>query len=158
MATIPADGRMTSFSTLGGPLTGAELHWIVSPGNAAQGVLYNITLTTEAAFFGAFPFLNTEIIKAGATYNVLTTDTRILVNKTLGSPTSIVFPLAGSMQYPYGVLVKDLKGDAPTNGITISFTGGELCDGLSTIPINTVYGWYTINPVPGGGAWYLTYG
>lgn len=160
VAPQPSDGRMTSFQTLSGTLTGTELQWIVSPGNQQLGILYNVTLDTLGAFFGAFPVLNTEIVTAGSTYNVRTTDTRILVNKLLGSPTSIVFPTAASMQYPYGVLVKDLKGDAGngTDVITISFTSGELCDGLSTIPINTAYGWYTINPVPGGGAWYLTYG
>jgi len=156
MATIPQDGRMTSFTTLTGALTGTELQWLVSPGNAAHGVLYNITLDTLAAFFAAFPALNTTIITSGSTYNVLPTDTRLLVNKTLGSATSIIFPTASSMIYTQPVLIKDLKGDTGTNPITISFSGGELCDGLATITINNPYGWTTINPVPGGTAWYMS--
>lgn len=128
--------------------------YIVSPGNAAQGVSYQITTDTLAAFFGAFPALNTSIVTSGATYNVKTTDTRVLVDKTLGSATSIVFPSVSTMQYPYGVLIKDLKGDAVTNPITITFSGGQLCDGLSSIVINNAYGWTTINPVPNGTAWY----
>lgn len=158
MVAIPQDGRMTSFTTLTGSLTGTELQWIVSPGNVIQGILYNVTLETLGAFFSAFPVLNTEIVTAGATYNVLPTDTRVLVNKTLASATTIVFPAALSMQYPNGILVKDLKGDAGTNPITINFTGGELCDGLGSgqIIISNPYGWVTINPVPGASAWYMS--
>lgn len=133
---------------------------IVSPGNAALGVTYQVTTAILAAFMSSFPFLNTEFITAGATlvtpYNVLTTDTRILFNKIIGSPSYSVLPLASTMTYGGGVLFKDLKGDASTNNITISFTSGELCDGLSQIIINNDYGWVTVNPVPGGGSWYLT--
>jgi len=62
------------------------------------------------------------------------------------------------MQYPYGILIKDLKGDAATNPITINFTGGELCDGLTSgqISIQNPYGWVTIAPVPGASAWYMS--
>ena len=156
VVATPSDGRMTSFPTLMGTLTGTELQWIVSPGNQQLGILYNVTLDTLGAFFGAFPVLNTEIVTAGATYNVQATDTRILVNKTLSSATSIVFPAASAMQYPYGVLVKDLKGDAAANPITITFSGNS-CDGLTTLTIDVNYGWFTVNPIPGGSAnWYLS--
>jgi len=74
-------------------LGGLELMYIVSPGNNTLGASYSITLDSLGAFFGAFPVLNTEILTSGSTYNVLPTDTRILVNKTLGSPTSIIFRL-----------------------------------------------------------------
>ena len=40
-------------------------------------------------------------------------------------------------------------------GITITFTGGQLCDGLSSIVISDAYGWVKIFPVPGGSAWYV---
>ena len=157
---VPQDGRLTSFTPLNLPLTGGELIYSVSPGNAALGNSYNVTTEVLAAFFAAFPFLNTEEILAGATlaspYAVQTTDTRVLFKKTLASASYAVLPLAASMAYPYGVLFKDLKGDAATNPITISFSGGELCDGLSIIEIFDAYGWVTINPVPGGGAWFLS--
>lgn len=48
----PLDGRMTSFQTLPFPLTGGELMWVVSPGTAAQGNLYNVQTSTLATFFG----------------------------------------------------------------------------------------------------------
>ena len=155
---VPLDGRLTSQNILSGPISSGVM-WIVSPGNAAAGNTYQVTIQTLGAYFGAFPVLNTEIITAGATsispYNVETTDTRILFNKTLASASYAVLPLAATMAYPYGITFKDLKGNASTNNITISFTSGELCDGLSTVQITTDYGWVTIFPVPGGGAWYL---
>lgn len=154
VATPPIDGRLTSQSILTGTLTGSEVMYIVSPGNAALGVSYQITTQTLASFFAAFPELNTTIIKSGASYNALTTDTRILVQKTIGSATSIVLPMSTTMQYPFGVFIKDLKGDAESNPITVSFTGTETCDGLSTLIINNNYGWVTVNPIPGESGWY----
>lgn len=157
---VPLDGRLTSQNILTGVLDGSAVLYIVSPGSVDLGNSYQVTLTTLAPFFAAFPVLNTQVLTAGATigspYAVETTDTRILFNKTLASASYAVLPLAADMAYPYGILFKDLKGDASTNIITITFTGGELCDGLSTVLINSDYGWATINPVPGGGAWFLT--
>ena len=160
MVAIPLDGRITSQNILGPPLNGGEVMEIVSPGNAAHGNTYQVSIAVLAAFIAAFPSLNTETITAGATlispFDAETTDTRILFNKTIGSASYAVLPLAASMVYSQPVLFKDLKGDADTNPITITFTAGELCDGLSTVQITTSYGWVTINPVVGGGAWYMT--
>jgi hypothetical protein len=158
---VPLDGRICSQNPLSGPLFGGEAMEIVSSGVAAaatnaNGNTYQITLLTLAAWFSAFPSLNTEIVTAGSVYDILPTDTKILVNKTLSSATSVVFPLVNTMTYDQPVLVKDVKGDAATNPITITFTGGQLCDGLSSITINVAYGWVTINPVPGGNGWYMT--
>ena len=155
---IPTDGRMTSFDPVPSKLLGDELVWLVQPGNPNAGVLYKGTLDTLAAFFYAFPTLNAEVITAGATsispFQVAITDTRILFNKTLASASYALCPVAASMLYGQPVLFKDLKGDAGTNNITIEFNGGELCDGQSTLVINSSYGWVTINPTPGGGSWY----
>ena len=157
---IPLDGRITSQNVLGPPLTGGEVMEIVAPGNAAQGNTYQVTTDIIAAFAAAFPLLNTELITSGATlgspYLAATTDTRILFRKTIGSPSYAMLPQASTMQYGQAILFKDLNGDAETNNITISFSNGELCDGLSEVVINNNYGWLTINPVPFGGSWYLT--
>jgi len=58
------------------------------------------------------------------------------------------------MVYPFGVFIKDAKGDSIADPITITFSGGEHCDGLSSLIINNPYGWVTINPIPGQSAWY----
>jgi len=157
MTFVPVDGRITSLQVLNLPLAGGEVMEIVSPGNANLGNNYQVTTATLAAFFAAFPFLDTTLVTAGSTYNMLTTDTLILVDKTIGSPTSIVAPLAGSMAYPFPVIIKDGKGDAFTNNITITFTGGQLCDSLSSLQIINDYGWVTISPFPvTGTSWYQT--
>jgi len=105
--------------------------------------------------------LNQFTITSGATsgspYIVPANMQRILVNKTTGAPTYIQFPTASSVSTTtagLGVLVKDIKGDAATNNIILSFSGGELCDGQSTVTLSNARAWVTINPVPGGGAWY----
>jgi hypothetical protein len=156
--TPPVDGRLPSQPLLTTPLGGTELMYIVSPGNNLEGVSYSITTDALAAFFAAFPALNTSIVTSGASYPVKTTDTSVLINKTLGSATTVLFPAALSMLYDQTVLIKDLKGDAGTNPITINFTGVETCDGLTSgqIIINNPYGWVRITPVPGASAWYMS--
>lgn len=158
MANVPVDGRLTSLNPLSLPLTGGEVLYIVSPGNAAFGNSYQVTVATLAAFMAAFPALNAEYITSGATsispYAVLTTDTAILFRKTIPSASFAVMPSAVSMKFPGPVLFKDLKGDAASNKVTVSFTGGELCDGLGSVVIDSDYGWVRIAPVEGGGAWY----
>src|ERR1700720_163142 len=116
MVAIPVDGRLTSQNLLNIPLSGGEVMYIVSPGTAALGNSYQVTTQVLASFFAAFPFLNTEHITAGATIGspdlVLTTDTTILFNKTLGSASYATLPLSGTMAYPFPILFKDRKGDA----------------------------------------------
>jgi hypothetical protein len=159
MTTIPVDGRLTSLQVLPIALAGGEIMEIVSPGNANLGNNYQVTTESLAAFFAAFPFLETTLVTSGSVYNMLGTDTRIVVDKTIGSPTSIVVPLASSMAYPFPVMIKDGKGDAGngTNIITITFTGGQLCDGQPSLVIDNAYGWVTINPFPVTlASWYQT--
>ena len=154
----PADGQITSLTVLNLPLNGGEVQEIVSPGNSAEGNSYQVTTAVLAAFYAAFPFLNTEIITAGATlaspYMVETTDTNILFNKTIGSASYAKLSLSSSMAYPFPILLKDLKGDAYMNNITINFTGGQECDGQTSVVINGAYGWVRIAPIPSGNGWY----
>lgn len=158
MAIIPLDGRITSLEMLPIALAGDEVMEIVSPGDAANGNNYQVTTAVLAAYFRSFSSLSTTIITAGATlatpYNIVVTDTRILFNKTVPSASYAVAPLAASMAA--AVLIKDFKGNADVFPIQISFTGGELCDGLSTVTLSNSYAWTNINPTPGGGSWYLS--
>ena len=150
MVAVPTDGRITSLTSLrGSSLTGTEVMYIVSPGNAQLGNSYQITLTDLASFFSSSGL--PTFVTSGSVYDSVSTDTRILVNKTIGSATSIV--LDNSTNYPLPVLVKDLKGDAATNPITVTFTGGQLIDGLSSIVISNNYGYFWFNPLSSGG-WY----
>lgn len=155
---VPLDGRITSQNILDIPLDGSEVMEIVSPGNAATGNTYQVSTAVLADFFAATPGV-TSIITAGATLGSPYLPTpgvvRVLFNKSVGAASYAQLPLAVSWGSTEGILFKDLKGDAFTNNITIEFTGGELCDGLSTVVIGNDYGWNRIYPVPGGGGWYL---
>ena len=152
MATIPADGRLTSQNILAGPLTGTEVMYIVSPGNAAQGQSYQITTAVLATFFGSFSF--PTIIKTGSSYNSVASDTRILMDLTVVTPFTIT--LLNSSSYTQPILIKDIIGNlSGTNTVTINFSGGQLADGLSSIVLTTPYDGIWLNPLAAGG-FYVT--
>lgn len=123
---------------------------IVSPGTAANGVNYAITLQQLSSLILSTSYQPT-FVTSGATYNSVGTDTRILVNKTIGSATSVI--LLPSTSYSLPVLVKDLKGDAGTNPITVTFSSGQTMDTLTSVPINNPFGYFWFNPLASGG-WY----
>jgi hypothetical protein len=140
-------GQMTDLPAyaVASPADLTGLMEIVTPGNAAAGVNYGITLAQLALIIGGGGALT--IITSGATYTSVQADTRILVNKTVGSPTAITLLAASSYLQP--VLVKDLKGDAATNNITVNFPG--TFDGIaSPLTISTAYGFIWFNPLPTG--------
>lgn len=139
-------GQMTDLPTYPGGVDATALFEVVSPGNAQSGINYSISAADMAVLIGVAAYHNT-IITAGASYNSVNTDTRILVNKTIGSATAIALLAASAYGQP--VLVKDLKGDADANPITITFPGTY--DGVSSpITINTPYGWVWFNPLSTG--------
>lgn len=138
-------GQMTDLPPYPGTLDFTALVELVSPGTAAAGVNYGATLAQLALIVGSGGPLT--IITSGASYPSVQTDTRILVNKTVGSPTAITL-LAGSA-YFQPVLVKDAKGDAFTNNITVNFPGTY--DGIvSPLKITNNFGWIWFNPLPSG--------
>lgn len=140
-------GQMTDLPAYPGGNDPTALFEVVSPGNAEEGFNYKIRADEMAVLIGA-PVYQNNIIASGATYNSVATDTRILINKTIGSATSVV--LLESAEYGQPILIKDAKGDADVNPITITFSGGELMDGLNQVVINTPYGFYWFNPLEAG--------
>lgn len=142
-------GQMTDLPAYAGGVDLTALVEIVSPGNAANGVNYSITLAQLFAIFSSYP--TPTFIIDGSVYHSSGSDTRILVKKTIGSATSVL--LASSTAYLLPVLVKDLKGDADANPIAVTFSGGQLLDGLATITINNPFGYFWFNPLASGG-WY----
>jgi len=68
-------------------------------------------------------------------YNILLTDYFLAVN--VDTAASVVLPIS-----PVGTvfIVKDIDGDATTNPITITATGGFLIDGAASALINAPYG------------------
>lgn len=146
-----AGGQMTDLPAYTGGIDLTALLEIVSPGNPVQAVNYSITLARLAVLIPAVAFAPI-FVPWGSSYNSVATDTRILVNGATVSPASIV--MLGSASYAGPVLVKDLVGLASNvNPITITFSGGQLFDGLSDITITNPYGYIWLNPLASGG-WY----
>lgn len=121
------------------PATGFQRIW------RYEGISTGKEVDTSAAL-GALTYR--EISAAGAVV-VDPTDCIIGINKAVGAPTAIVAPAAAD-RGPLPLTIKDIKGDADANNITITFTGGELCDGLAAIAITNPYGWVTLYPRAGG--------
>lgn len=144
-------GQMTDLPSFPFTVDLTALFEIVSPGNAANGVNYSITAANLGLLIGGAIYASPTFVTSGASYNSVVTDTRILVNKTVGSATSIVLALSAGYQLP--VLVKDLKRDADSNPITVTFSGGQTMDGLSSVVINNPAGYFWFNPLAAGG-WY----
>lgn len=69
-------------------------------------------------------------VNAGATYDV-TTETLIVVNKTIAGAITINLPAAADRE-DLPLIIKDLKGDAETNNITVHPATGETIDGIAS--------------------------
>lgn len=93
--------------------------------------------------------LNAVTVTAAGTYSVQPTDSVVLINKSVAAANSVQLPVAASRS-GLPVTVKDLKGDAATNVITVLPAGSETIDGLASVPINSNYGAYKFWPVAGG--------
>ena len=91
---------------------------------------------------------------------VLPSDVTILMDKTVGAATNIFLP-ASSTRLGTSLTIKDYKGDANTNNITLVPAAGETIDGLSAANaitagialVDTNYGKRTLFPLASGG-WY----
>jgi hypothetical protein len=88
-------------------------------------------------------------VTAAGAVTVAFTDYLVAINKTVGAATTVNLPAAP----PAGTTfrVKDGKGDANTNNITVVPAAGTI-DGAANIVINTAYGHATIGY--DGTTWY----
>jgi len=82
-----------------------------------------------------------EIITSGAIIDLASFVHRIIINKTVGSPTDVNLPVGPF--FGQEVIIKDGKGDAGVNNITIA-ASGFLIDGLSFIKATQAYQSYTL--------------
>ena len=136
-------------------LTGADSFPIVQAGTTKR-VLF-ATIAGQISPNANVPVLVTSGATVGSPFVVPTGVNEVLLNKTVGAASWVKFNLAAT--YGSGaVLVKDIKGDAATNNITVEFTGGELAETLSTIVLSTNYASVRLTPLPGGGGFFITSG
>jgi hypothetical protein len=85
----------------------------------------------------AAPVIRTVI--AAGTAVILPTDNKVVINKTVGAATAVTLP---SNPLNRNYTIKDGKGDAATNNITITNPAGNI-DGSATFVISTNYGAWT---------------
>ena len=82
--------------------------------------------------------LMTVVVTTDATHNVAQNEQLILVNRTTSATTTVVLPSTSNTGKV--VRVKDAKGEAGTQTITINVSGGGNIDGTTSKTITTAYG------------------
>jgi hypothetical protein len=88
-----------------------------------------------------YNYVPTRVVTAAGGITALASDGCIVVNKSVGAATAVTLyasPATGAK-----LRIKDGKGDANTNNITITPAAGNI-DGSATNVINTAYGKVTL--------------
>jgi len=132
------------------PATGATT---AVPGGLIQSAIWNgifADITTALTQLGQQQY-NTTVVSSSP-YTVLATDTVLLVDTT-GSAITLNLG-AASARNGLTLKIKDYKGNAATNNITINRNGADTIDGLTSLVIRDNYGGFQINPITGG--WFLS--
>lgn len=138
----------------GGTIIGTFAGFAGSPAYAAANGVDFSAVTFSAAAFKSVGFqvdgagtttttgriVGVRVITAAGAVTVAATDETIVVNKTVGAATVVNLP-AGVLGRRY--TIKDGKGDAAANNITITPAAGNI-DGAATSVINTNYGRATV--------------
>lgn len=99
--------------------------------NHEQGLQQHSTLWTAQLWIAP------TVVTAAGTYAALTTDCVIVINKTVGAATTV--NLSSTLQTGRVVIIKDGKGDANSNNITVQGNGKNI-DGAASTVISTNYG------------------
>lgn len=139
-----ASGKMISFhinSSFGGSggvaaLVDATKVFCVGPNTSCSSDLFTVDGAGNVREQGGL-IVHVNVMTAGASYTMQQNDYVISVNKTTGSATAITLmssPTKGQL-----IRIKDAKGDAATNNITITPAAGTI-DGAASLVINTAYG------------------
>ena len=128
-------------------ITGGTINNVpVGATSASSGAFTTATMTTLTAPSASVSGLlsvngawvrKTRTVTSGATIAMVSTDDVLIVNKTTGSATTVTLP--ASPTKGMRVVVKDAKGDAATNNITVQPAAGTI-DGSATFLINAAYG------------------
>jgi hypothetical protein len=100
---------------------------------------------------------NITVVTSLAGYNATVNDDLILVERVTGGSTTVTL-VASVTRLRGPVYIKDGKGDADVNHITVLFNGTEKCDGLSSVGIVTQFGVLALAPNPAGGWVVLNFG
>lgn len=160
-----AGGQMTDLPAFTATsFDGTELFEVVSgfpsPTNANTAVNYSITSAQLAALLVVL--LNKPVIitqgqftNPASPYVVPVNAARVYVDKATPEPTYVQF--AAVATYIVEPLITDIAGtvDNAGNGIFVTFSGGQLVDGLSSVTVTTPFGGYFFRPITSLGSWHL---
>lgn len=102
----------------------------------AGGSISNVVIT-DSTLNGVSTTRNSRVVTTSGDITVQPDDYIIEVDKTVGQATTVELPANPALNR--SVLIKDLKGDAQTNNITIDGNGNNI-DGASNATINTNFG------------------
>lgn len=83
-----------------------------------------------------------RVVTAAGAVTITTADYLVVVNKTVGAATTVNLPASPTAGDTY--IIKDGKGDAVTNNITIDPDGATTIDGGTTYILNENYGSITV--------------
>ena len=138
-ASSTDNGVARFVGTNGGQLDGS-LVTIDDNGNITTPGDINIG---DAAYFAGAQYWNVRTITAAGPVTVNSTDNVVMINKTIGEPTTVTLPVDVNSGAGNRILIiKDLKGDANVNMITISPASGTI-DGISSVYITERYQSFT---------------
>jgi hypothetical protein len=85
-----------------------------------------------------------RVVTAAGGVTIGANDSYVALNKTIGEATAVTLGAASSKSG--AVTIKDRKGDANTNNITITRDGSDTIDGATTYVIDFDYGAVTLTP------------
>lgn len=143
-SSVDVSTRLATTAFVANAISGSGTY-VSSAVNITGGQINNTTLGATTPSTGSFSQITNSgaeiqhlrVVIAAGSITQLSTDRYIIVNKTSGAATAVALvssPTTGQL-----VTIKDGKGDAATNNITITPFSGNI-DGTSSFVINVAYG------------------
>jgi parallel beta-helix repeat protein len=142
--TLNIDIIGNTFNSTGTKQTRAlfEANW--GDGGGPVHIISNRILNQHTEDFAIYNVLSSftsdraekTIFTGGGDYYPTLHDYMIIINKSTGGDTHVILPV-GVLGLEY--VIKDGKGDANTNNITVNTSNGQLIDGAGFYVINTAY-------------------
>lgn len=122
---------------------------VAAPVSFSGGLSSTSFAATGTATFSGAQVDGITVFTSSGNYTVTATDRFILVNKAVGSATQVILPALVSTGRR--LTVKDAKGDAGSNAITVLSAGTDNLDGASNAVIGTNYG--SLDLIYSGTGW-----
>jgi DUF4097 and DUF4098 domain-containing protein YvlB len=134
-----SDGNTLLSSQLNGNF-GLAVNATLTTPQTMLGPLTVTALTTAGLVNTASEVMKVTSVTASGTYVATANDCVILVNKTVAGTSTVTLP-SGPLQGRM-IVVKDARGDATANPVTVS--GAQTIDGLSSTSLSANYAGITL--------------